>query len=263
MTAPQKSTFAHSTSADYDRFMGRYSEQLAPHFADLAGIQPPMSVLDVGCGPGALTRELVRRLGAESVTAADPSPVFVADCAARYPGVTVKSAFMEVLPFADNTFDATLTQLVLHFVEDPPKGVAEMMRVTRPGGKIAGSVWAMPGGMQMLQSAMSAIVSMGLPSPPPERVVRFGALNELKELFESAGLVDVEEREIDVASTYTDFDDYWAAIQSSQGPVAQAMSKLSADEMTRFRDELFEQVGRPAGAFALNAKARAAVGTVP
>lgn len=263
MSAPQKSTFAHSTSDAYDRFMGRYSEQLAPHFADLAGIQPPMSVLDVGCGPGALTRELVRRLGAESVTAADPSPLFVADCAARYPGVTLKTAFMEVLPFEDNTFDATLTQLVLHFVEDPPKGVAEMMRVTRTGGKIAGSVWAMPGGMQMLQVAMATIASMGLPAPPPERVVRFGAVNELKDLFETAGLTDVEEREIDVSSTYASFDEFWTAIQSAQGPVAQAMSQLSAEEMTRFRDKLFEHVGRPGGSFALQAKARAAVGTVP
>jgi SAM-dependent methyltransferase len=263
MTAPQKSTFSHSTSEDYDRFMGRYSRELAAPFADMAGIQAPMTVLDVGCGPGALTRELVNRVGASSVSACDPSPVFVADCAARHPGVTVETAFMESLPFDKNTFDATLTQLVLHFVEDPPKGVAEMMRVTRPGGKIAGSVWSMPNGMKMLGVVMSAIGGLELASPPDARVIAFGGENELRELFEAAGLLDVEEREIEVSSTYSDFEEFWMAVESAQGPAAQAMSQLSPDQMIQFRELLFEQVGSPSGSFSLSGTARCAVGTVP
>jgi hypothetical protein len=138
-----------------------------------------------------------------------------------------------------------------------------MMRVTKPGGKIAASVWAMPGGMQMLKAVMATIGSMGLPELPPERAVRFGAENELKELFEAAGLVNVDEREIQVSSTYADFDDFWDAIKTAPGPAGQAMSRLSGDEMIRFREALFEHVGRPEGAFPLMATARAVVGTVP
>ncbi|MEO5985534.1 MAG: class I SAM-dependent methyltransferase, partial [Candidatus Limnocylindria bacterium] len=125
----------------YDRFMGRYSQQLSPQLADLAGITAGQRALDVGCGPGSLTEELVARLGADRVAAVDPSAPFVQAAASRHPGVDVRKASAESLPYEDDTFDATLAQLVVHFMDDPVAGIREMRRVTRPVGVVAASVW--------------------------------------------------------------------------------------------------------------------------
>ena len=131
-----------SVQADaYDRFMGRYSSLLAPQLADFADVAEGQRVLDVGCGPGALTGELVRRVGAASVSAVDPSEPFVAAARERFPGVDVRTAKAEDLPFRDRTFDATLAQLVVHFFADPVASLREMARVTREGGVVAACVW--------------------------------------------------------------------------------------------------------------------------
>ena len=126
---------------DYGRFMGRFSEPLAMAFADRVEVRPGQRALDVGCGPGALTAELVRRIGAAQVTAVDPSAPFVTAVRARLPGVEVRSGVAEHLPFPDDSFDVALAQLVVHFMTDPIAGLAEMGRVTRPGGTVAACVW--------------------------------------------------------------------------------------------------------------------------
>lgn len=131
---------------EYDRFIGRYSVPLAPRFAEFAGVAAGQRVLDVGCGPGALTVELVRLLGAEAVRAVDPSENFVAAVRARHPGVQVQRAAAEQLPFDDELFDAALAQLVVHFMADPVVGLREMARVTTAGGVVAGCVWDHAGG---------------------------------------------------------------------------------------------------------------------
>ena len=130
----------------YDRFMGRYSVPLAPALADFAGIEGGERVLDVGCGPGALTTELVRRVGPAAVAAVDPSEPFVAAARERHPGVDVQRAAAEELPFEDGSFDAALAQLVVHFMADPVAGLREMARVTRGGGVVAACVWDLAGG---------------------------------------------------------------------------------------------------------------------
>ena len=130
----------------YDRFMGRYSTPLAPRFADFASIGEAQRVLDVGCGPGALTGELVRRFGADAVAAVDPSPGFVEAAGQRHPGVDVQRAEAESLPFDDGAFDAALAQLVVHFMTDPAVGNREMRRVTRRGGVVTACVWDHAGG---------------------------------------------------------------------------------------------------------------------
>ena len=130
----------------YDRFMGRYSLQLSPQLADYAEVQPGQRVLDVGCGPGALTAELATRVGAGSVKAVDPSEPFVAAVRDRYPGVDVRRSSAEDMPFPDGGFDAALAQLVVHFMSDPVAGLREMARVTRPGGSVAACVWDHGGG---------------------------------------------------------------------------------------------------------------------
>src|SRR5436190_13950571 len=125
-------TFFDVAADAYVQFMGRFSTPLAAPFADvgLAGVDPTARVLDVGCGPGMLTFELVKRQGESSVSAVDPAESFVKATAASYPAADVRRATAEDLPFADDTFGATLAQLVVHFMRDPDAGVREMARVT-------------------------------------------------------------------------------------------------------------------------------------
>ena len=130
----------------YDRFMAWYSVPLAPGFADFASIEAPQLVLDVGCGPGALDERLARRVGAHAVTAVDPSPGFVEAAQERNPDVAVRQAEAEQLPFDDESFDAALAQLVVHFMAEPIAGLREMRRVTRSGGVVAACVWDHAGG---------------------------------------------------------------------------------------------------------------------
>src|SRR5438105_6077949 len=125
--------------------MGRYSALLAPQLADLGGVESGQRVLDVGCGPGSLTSELVKRVGAAAVSAVDPSEQLASAARERHPGVDVRLAPAEDLPFADGTFDAALAQLVVHFMADPVRGLAEMARVTRAGGVVCACVWDFAG----------------------------------------------------------------------------------------------------------------------
>src|SRR5918992_5708725 len=133
-------SFAAGAQA-YDRFMGRYSVPLAPKLADFAGVDAGQRVLDVGCGPGALTTELVGRVGPAFVAAVDPTEGFVEAARERHPGVDVRVARAEQLPYADDTFDAALAQLVVHFIADPVAGLRDMGRVTREDGVVAACVW--------------------------------------------------------------------------------------------------------------------------
>lgn len=133
------------TADAYTRFMGRFSEPLAVEFVERAGVREGQRALDVGCGPGALTTQLVYRLGANAVSAIDPSAAFVAAIRARLPAVDVRCGAAEHLPFHDDSFDLTLAQLVVHFMADPVRGLREMSRVTRPGGLVAACVWDLAG----------------------------------------------------------------------------------------------------------------------
>ena len=121
----------------YDCFMGRYAPTLAAALADAAGVSAGMRVLNVGCGPGGLTRELVARVGAGNVVAIDPAPQFTAACHDRNPGTEVCEGVAEALPWAEAEFDAVLSALVLGFMRDPDQGVREMARATCPGGTVA------------------------------------------------------------------------------------------------------------------------------
>ena len=162
--------------------MGRYSTLLAPQLADLAGVEAGQRVLDVGCGPGALTSVLVERVGASQVSAVDPSEQFVAAARERHPGVDVHRANAEELPFADSRFDSALAQLVVHFMTDPVRGLAEMARVTRRGGVVAASVWDNAGEQTPLapfwrtvrEFHPTAADESDRPRRPPRRALRRG-----------------------------------------------------------------------------------------
>src|SRR4051794_32087806 len=130
-------TFRSVAAEAYDRFVGRYSPALARELIATAGLAAPARAVDVGCGPGPLTTELAALLGAENVCACDPSPPFVEACRVRNPGVRVELAPAEALPFDDDAFDGALAQLVVNFMRDADAGLAQMRRVTRPGGAVA------------------------------------------------------------------------------------------------------------------------------
>jgi SAM-dependent methyltransferase len=243
--------------------MGRYSVPLAELFADAAGVASGQRVLDVGCGPGALTQVLVDRLGAGSVAACDPSSPFVAECGARLPGVDVRLGRAEQLPFDDGAFDAALAQLVLHFVSDPRAGIGEMRRTVRSGGAIGACVWDFADGMEMLRHFWNAAVAVDPDAPTEARTLRFGRPGEIVELFEAAGLVDIAESQLTVSSTYRDFDELWSSLLEGIGPAGAFVLSLPHDRREQLRQYLYERVGNPDGPFTLGAVARCAIGRVP
>jgi SAM-dependent methyltransferase len=192
----------------YDRFMGRYSVPLAPQLADFAEVAAGQRVLDVGSGPGALTTELVTRLGVDAVSAVDPSEPFVAAARERHPGVDVQRAAAEQLPFEDRAFDAALAQLVVHFMADPVAGLREMGRVTRERGVVAACVWDHGGGQGPLSTFWEAAHELD-PGVQDESKLAGSGEGQLTELFQSAGLSDVEETALPVSVEHPSFEDWW------------------------------------------------------
>jgi SAM-dependent methyltransferase len=250
-------------AAAYDMFMGRYSRPLADRFADAAGVQRGHSAVDVGCGPGALTTVLVDRLGADSVVACDPMPVFVGECAARHPGVHVETGSAESVPFETGRFDHAMAQLVLHFVSDPDRAAREMVRVVRPGGRVSACVWDFDNGMEMLRSFWDAALEIDPNAPDQARTLRFGQQGDIVELFESAGMVDVVESTQRVSASYTDFDELWNGFLGGVGPAGAYCVARSDADRERLRAALFERLGQPDGSLTLDAVARCAVARTP
>lgn len=253
-----------ATSGDaYDAFMGRYSRTLATVFADSAGIAPGQHVLDIGCGPGALTTVLVERLGVAAVQACDPSPPFVAACIARHPGVDVRPGRAEALPFDGGAFDAVLAQLVLHFVSEPAVAAGEMRRVLRPGGVAAACVWDFDGGMEMLRAFWDASVAIVPDAPDEAHTLRFGHEGEIAELLDGAGFEQIHETTLRVTSTYAGFDELWAGFLAGIGPAGAFLVAQAEATRQAIRSELFRVLGSPAGPLTLGAVARSASGTAP
>jgi SAM-dependent methyltransferase len=225
-----------SVAADsYDRFMGRYSGPLAPRFADVAGVASSDRVLDVGCGPGALTAELVRRVGAERVCAVDPSEPFVAAARERLPGVDVRRAPAEALPFDDGTFDAALAQLVVHFMADPVAGLTEMRRVTRRGGVVAACVWDHGGGAGPLSAFWPAARELD-PGVDDESLLAGAREGHLAELALAAGLVEVESSDIVVEVEHPSFDEWWEPFTLGVGPAGAYTAALDEADRAALRE---------------------------
>ena len=243
----------------YDRFMGRYSVQLAPQLADLAEVERGKRVLDVGCGPGALTAELVARVGAQNVTAVDPSASFVAAARERHPGVTLQQAAAENLPFPDSSFDAALAQLVVHFMDDPKAGVAEMARVTRRGGIVAACVWDFANKRGPLTAFWGAVRELD-PTAVDESELPGTRAGHLRELLEQSRLREVEDTELEARVTYDSFDEWWETFKRGVGPAGTYVASLDEEPRAELRERCRELLSQPP--FTISAFAWAARGVV-
>ena len=241
----------------YDRFMGRYSTRLSRQLADLAGVRGGQRVLDVGCGPGALTAELVGRVGAPAVSAVDPSEPFVAAARERHPDVEVRQASAEQLPFPDATFDAALAQLVVQFMSDPEAGVVEMRRVTQPGGVVAACVWDHGGGSGPLSPFWRAAEELDGGRPGESRGVGANA-GDLSALFASAGLSAVEETALSVAVEHPTFEEWWEPYELGVGPAGSYLAGLDPERRAALREHCRSRLPDPP--FTVSARAWAARG---
>jgi SAM-dependent methyltransferase len=240
----------------YDRYMGKYSRLLAPQLADFAGVRAGQRVLDVGCGPGSLTAELVARLGASAVAAVDPSESFVAAARDRHPGVEVVQASAEQLPFAAQTFDAAIAQLVVHFMADPNIGLVEMARVTRRTGMVAACVWD-HGGQGPLNLFWRAARGLD-PNVDDESQLPGVREGHLAELFEAAGLHEIEATVLWVSLEHATFEAWWEPFTKGVGPAGSFLASLSADRQAELRETCRTMI--PTTPFVVTARAWAACG---
>ena len=218
----------------YDQFMGRYSRLLSAQLADLAGVRAGQRVIDVGCGPGALTAELVKRLGPDAVAAVDPSGPFVAAARDRLPGVNVQQASAELLPFPDGSFDAALAQLVVHFMADPVAGLTQMARVTRDG-VVAACVWDHAGGQGPLGTFWRAARELD-PEVDDESRLAGAREGHLAELFDAAGLRDIEETILSARLEHETFDSWWEPYTNGVGPAGAYVARLDAGRQAELRE---------------------------
>jgi SAM-dependent methyltransferase len=244
----------------YGRFMGRYSEPLAEQSVALAGLREGQRALDVGCGTGALTQLLVQGLGAGGVAAVDPSEPFVEVVRARFPDVDVRRASAEQLPFPDDTFDAALAQLVVHFMTDPAAGLSEMARVTRPGGLVGACVWDHAGGAGPLSLFWRAVLELD-PDARDESALAGAREGHLAELFAAVGLHEIESTVLTVRVGFAGFDDWWEPFTLGVGPAGDHVARLSPVRQAELRSRCATMLPEH-GSFEITAAAWTAVGRV-
>jgi len=241
----------------YDRFMGRYSTQLAVRFADFAGVRAPQRALDVGAGTGALTEELVARLGVENVAAGEPSPDYAATLRERFPGLDVREVPAEELPWEDGGFDTTLAQLVVVFLNDVPGAARELVRVTRSGGVVATCMWEVEG-VEMMNALNEVRRRLAPAGFSPSTEYRDEA--SLRRLFEEAGLRDVETTRIEVAVEYETVDELWEPAIHVGGPGGPAVDSFTPEQLVTGRAIFEEALGNPTGRYELKGRVAAVRG---
>lgn len=237
------STFVAHDGDGYEMLMGRWSRQLAPAFSEFAGVSDAhRQVLDVGCGTGHLARTVAERHPAAQVQGVDLSPAYV-DHARRHHAGEPRLAFAIgdacALDFADARFDAVLSMLVLHFVPQPERAVAEMRRVVRPGGVVAAAVWDARGGFvanRLFWDTAAAVDPQAVARRARNYTRPMTRPGELARAWREAGLQDVQADTIGIRMDFASFDDYWAPYEGQDGPGAEYVATLDATLRERVRD---------------------------
>lgn len=253
----------------YERYIGRWSSVVAADFLAwfrASGRSGGLDWLDVGCGAGALTAAIAESQAPRRLAGIDPSAGFLDTARRRLAGLDVELQQADALglPFDDASFDRVVSGLVLNFVPDQPAAVAEMRRVLRPGGEVAGYVWDYAGRMELIGRFFEAAVALD-PDVHDERT-RFpsAASGPLHELFATAGLEDIEVRGIEVPMVFADFDDYWTPFLGGVGPAPAYCMSLTEDARGTLRERLRTTLPtQPDGSIHLAARAWAVRGRKP
>ena len=248
----------------YERLMGRWSRLAGEIFLDLLEIPAKLRWLDVGCGNGAFTEALIARCAPSEVVAVDPSEGQLAFARTR-PGAKLAQFQIgdaQALPFGDDRFDVAVMALVITFLSDPGKAVAEMARVVRPGGWVGTYMWDVPGGGTPVHPIYVAMESLGMPSPRPPGA-EVSRRDAMRALWEAAALESIETRVIRIRVTYADFDDFWNSNSVPVGPQGKAISEMSPSAREQLRAKVREQLTvAPDGRIAYESFANAVRGRV-
>jgi len=257
-----------TASEGYERFMGRWSRQLAPQYIAFAGLRDGERVLDVGTGTGSVACAIAAAMPASEVAAVDPSEAFIAYAKSKTPSNRVRFEVGDAqgLRHEDGAFDQAMSLLVLNFVPDHEKAIGEMRRVTRPGGTVSACVWDYNAGMQMLRFFWDEVVALDpAMEPRDERHMKLSREGQLGALWRKAGLADVHERALSIEQRYTSFEDYWAPFLKGAGPGGAYVVSLTEERRRSLAARLQQRLlgGRPDGAFTLKARAWCVRGSVP
>ena len=246
----------------YERYIGRWSRRIAAEFLVVLDAPRGIRWLDVGCGTGALSAAIVDRWAPTSVLGIDPSAGFLATAHARLgDAVVLSQGDAEHLQLEDASVDAVVSGLVLNFVPDAAAALAEMVRVTAPGGHLAAYVWDYGDGMQVIREFWQAATEIDPDAATLDEAARFPLCSPapLAELFSRAtGDVAVVEA-IDAPARFADFDDYWSPFLAGQGPAPRYLATLDEQHRTALRDRLRERLPRQSdGSIVLSTRAWAA-----
>jgi SAM-dependent methyltransferase len=221
--------------AAYERMMGAWSRLAGSIFLDWVAPPAGLRWVDVGCGSGAFCELLVEPCEPAEVQGVDPSEAQLAFARTR-PAARLaqfRQGNAMALPFADNSFDAAVMALVIFFVPDPAKGVAEMVRIVGSGGMVAAYAWNLPEGGVPTEPLLAELRAMGLnpPGPPSPDASR---IDSLRGLWAGAGIEAVETREIAMTRSFADFDEFWA-ITASGASLVSILASMSAADVVRLK----------------------------
>ncbi len=257
-----------ASGAPYEAYVGRWSRPVARALLVWLAVPGGSRWLDVGCGTGALSETILRETDPAGVVGVDASAGFVGY--AREQVRDARAAFevgdAQALPFEDDRFDAVVSGLMLNFLPSPERGLTEMARVARPGGTVAAYVWDYAGEMQLMRRFWDAAAALNPEAGALDEGVRFPLCRPepLAQIFEGAGLGDVEVRAIDVPTVFRDFDDYWSPFLGAQGPAPSYVMSLDEPQRVALRERLRVELPTAAdGSIHLVARAWAVRGTVP
>ena len=249
----------------YERYVGRWSRRVAAELLDWLEVGPGRRWLDVGCGTGALTETILEAVAPREVVGVDPSRGFVEYARSRIEDGRARFLVGDALelPFGEDSFDAVVSGLVLNFVSEPERAVAEIARVTARAGVASAYVWDYSGEMEVIRRFWDAAVALDPAAADLHEGHRFPVCQpeELERLFRGAGFAGVETRAIDVAARFVDFEDYWLPFLGGQGPAGAYAVSLPEERRVELREAL--RASLPAnedGSIALVARAWAVRG---
>jgi SAM-dependent methyltransferase len=262
---PSRPTDAWASGAAYEPYVGRWSRPVAREFLGWLAVPPGRRWLDVGCGTGALSQTILELAAPVQVTGVDASEGYVTYAGERVRDARVqfRTGDAQTLPEPSATYDAAVSGLVLNFVPEPARVVAEMARVTRGGGTVAAYVWDYAGEMQFMRHFWDAAIALDPAAREGDEGVRFPLCHPdpLAALFRGAGLGAVDVRAIDVPTVFRDFDDYWSPFLGGQGPAPGYAMALSEDGREALRERIRARLPvRPDGSIHLMARAWAVRG---